>query len=115
MRSILNNEQYPVEASYHAELKLWTGGLPEEIDGYLLTKAAAESAFDGVAIDDMVEGTDYITPTNKFRRALEEVAHLTTRVPIPEDGDVRGWEQVCPKRVKQIAAVVKTALGEATE
>ena len=48
----------------------------------------------------------------KLRRALEEVAHLTTRMVIPEDGDVRGWEQVCPERVKQIAAVVKTALGE---
>ncbi len=53
-----------------------------------------------------------ITEAGKLRRALEEVEALTTRMVIPEDGDVRGWEQVCPERVKQIAAVVKTALGE---
>jgi len=55
---------------------------------------------------------DTVRPAHVLRRALEEVEALTTRMVIPEDGDVRGWEQVCPERVKQIAAVVKTALGE---
>ena len=55
------------------------------------------------------------TEVRKLRKALEEVAHLTTRVPIPEDGDVRGWEQVTVQRIAAIKRVVKTALEEGTE
>jgi len=51
------------------------------------------------------------TEVRKLRRALEEVAHLTTRN-VLEGDDVRGWEQVTVQRIKRIAAVVKTALGE---
>ena len=54
-----------------------------------------------------------ITEAGKLRRALEEVEALTTRMVIPEDGDVRGWEQVTVRRIGQIERVVKTALKEA--
>ena len=71
-----------------------------------LTQEYLDAGFVHADVDDTVR------PAHVLRRALEEVAHLTTRMVIPEDGDVRGWEHVCPERVKQIAAVVKTALGE---
>ena len=50
------------------------------------------------------------TEAGKLRKALEEVAHLTTRNVL--EGEPWGWEQVTVQRIKRIAAVVKTALGE---
>jgi hypothetical protein len=93
--------KFTVEACYNAELNLWTGGLPEEVDGYLLTKEAAARVFDGeVSIDDLQAGRDYIPqstaddlscmypdtralPENyryeidQLRAALKEVSRLT--------------------------------------
>jgi len=40
------------------------------------------------------------TEVRKLRRALEEVAHLTTRN-VLEGDDVRGWEQVTVQRIKR--------------
>ena len=57
--------------------------------------------------------TKEITEVRKLRRALEEVAHLTTRNVL--EGEQWGWEQVTVQRIKRIAAVVKTALEEGTE
>ena len=72
-----------------------------------LTQAYLDARFVHADVEDTVR------PAHVLRRALEEVAHLTTRMVIPEDGDVRGWEQVTVRRIGQIERVVKTALKEA--
>ena len=53
------------------------------------------------------------TEVRKLRRALEEVAHLTTRNVL--EGEPWGWEQVTVQRIAAIKRVVKTALEEGTE
>ena len=55
--------------------------------------------------------TKEITEVRKLRRALEEVAHLTTRNVL--EGEPWGWEQVTVQRIAAIKRVVKTALEEA--
>jgi len=51
-----------------------------------------------------------ITEAGKLRRALEEVAHLTTRNVL--EGEPWGWEQVTVQRIAAIERVVKTALQD---
>ena len=127
--------KFTVEACYNAELNLWTGGLPEEVNGYLLTKEAAARVFDGeVSIDDLQADRDYIPqstacmypdtralPENyryeidQLRALLKEVSRLTQRVVLPDiDANVHGWQPVAALRIEAIKRViteVQTALG----